>query len=207
MLVTIARQYAAGGSEVARLLAESLGWSLVDNDFVDQVAERAGLAPEDVAAWEERVPSFVERFARSTAMASPELFMPVTAEIEEFTESKLVKITRQLVSELAAEGRIVMVGRATPAMLAHEADCLHARMVAPRPFRIDRAIKVHGVPEKQAAHTVDERDRNRSRYLREYYDVDWADPANYDMTLNTETLGFEGAAELLVTRCRSLGWS
>ena len=46
MLITISRRYGAGGSEVARLVADSLGWRVVDNAFVDAVAERAGLPPD-----------------------------------------------------------------------------------------------------------------------------------------------------------------
>ena len=49
MIITISRQFGAGGSEVARRVAEALDWRLVDNDLVDRVAERAGLPPEEVA--------------------------------------------------------------------------------------------------------------------------------------------------------------
>jgi hypothetical protein len=61
MVITISRQYGAGGSEVARLIAARLGWSVVDNEIIDRVAERAGLSPVDVARQEERAPSFIER--------------------------------------------------------------------------------------------------------------------------------------------------
>src|SRR5262249_25582825 len=74
MLITIARQYGAGGSEVARRVAGALEWRVVDNELVEQVAARAGLQPEDVAELEERVPTFVERLARTLAAATPELF-------------------------------------------------------------------------------------------------------------------------------------
>ena len=43
MLVTISREYGAGGSSLARLVSERLGWQLVDNQLVDKVAARAGL--------------------------------------------------------------------------------------------------------------------------------------------------------------------
>ncbi len=50
MIITLSRQYGAGGSEVARLVATGLGWGVVDNEIVDLVASRAGLAPEIIAA-------------------------------------------------------------------------------------------------------------------------------------------------------------
>ena len=54
----------------------ALGWRVVDNELVEQVAARAGLPPEDVAEREERVPTFVERLARTLAAATPEVFPP-----------------------------------------------------------------------------------------------------------------------------------
>ena len=206
MLITVGRNCAAGGSEVARLTAEKLGWSLVDDAFVFRVAERAGMTLEEVASGEERVPSFVERFARSTALASPELFLAAGSDLGEFPGEKIVRITRKLVVELAAEGKMVLVGRASPAMIAHDTECIHARIVAPRDFRIERAITAHGIDRAKAAAYTDERDSNRRRYLREYFDMDWDDPTNYDMVLNTATLGFEGAADLIVAWARNLGW-
>ena len=49
MFITLSRQYAAGGSEIARMVAEDLGWTVVDNAFVDQLSERSGFDAEEVA--------------------------------------------------------------------------------------------------------------------------------------------------------------
>ncbi|MEE8313700.1 MAG: cytidylate kinase-like family protein [Myxococcota bacterium] len=207
MLITLSRQYASGGSEVARLVAEALGWTVVDDDFVREVAQRAGLPPEEVALLEERAPTFLERFARSTALASPELFMPATGGIEEFDEDKLIKITRSLVAELAHEGRVVMVGRAAAAVLEREQDAMHVQLVAPRSVRVQTAIERLGIDPKEAPRMVDERDRNRERYHKEYYERDWADATNYHMVLNTALLGYDGAANLIAAHARALGWA
>ena len=207
MLITLSRQYASGGSEVARLVAEALGWTVVDDDFVREVAQRAGLPPEEVALLEERAPTFLERFARSTALASPELFMPATGGIEEFDEDKLIKITRSLVAELAHEGRVVMVGRAAAAVLEHEHDAMHVQLVASRSVRVQTAIERLGIDPEEAPRMVDERDRNRERYHKEYYERDWADATNYHMVLNTALLGYDGAANLIAAHARALGWA
>ena len=49
-VITVSRQYGAGGSLVARLVAERLGWTVIDNEFVGEVAKRAGLPPDEIAA-------------------------------------------------------------------------------------------------------------------------------------------------------------
>lgn len=206
MLITISRQYGAGGSPVAKIVADALGWQVVDNQLVERVAERAGVSPEEVAEREERAPSFIERLARLTALELPELFLPTADAIEEFGESHLVKITRTLVEEIAQEGRCVLVGRACAAVLARSADTLHVRLVADSAFRQQIAIETLGIDPAEAARVVDERDANRARYHREYYDRDCNDPVHYDMVLNTGRLGFDGAAELIVCRAHTLGW-
>ena len=206
MLITISRQFAAGGSQIARRVAEELGWRLIDDELVDRVAERAGVSREEVAALEERAPSFIERLARLTALELPELFLPTAEAIQEFGESHLVKITRALVEEIAAEGRCVVVGRASAAVLARTANTLHVRLVAPLDLRVRTATERLGLDPAEAPRLVEERDANRARYHREYYDRDWNDPVNYDMVLNTGRLGFDGAARAIVGRARAVGW-
>lgn len=207
MLITISRQFGAGGSQVASLVARELAWKLIDDELVDRVAERAGVSREEVAAREERAPSFIERLARLTALELPELFLPSAEAIQEFGEAHLVRITRALVEEIAAEGRCVVVGRASAAVLARSADTLHVRLVAPLEIRIRTATERLGLDPGEAPRIVEERDQNRARYHREYYERDSNDPVHYDMVLNTGRLGFEGAAGVIVARARALSWA
>jgi len=208
MLITISRQYGAGGSAVAAKVAEALGWRVVDNELVQRVAVRAGLAPEDVAVREERVPTFIERLAQTVVAATPELLVPPAAggTVDALSEPDLVRITERVVQEIAAEGRVVVVGRAAPAVLARQTDALHVRVVAPRVHRIQVAAERLATSREEAARVLDTTDKMRARYHREYYDRDWSDPVNYHMVLNTGTLGVDGAAGVIVGRARGLGW-
>jgi cytidylate kinase len=206
MLITISRQYGAGGSEVARLVAERLGWSVVDNEIVDRVARRAGLAPEVVAAQDERSPGFVERLARALANSSQEYPVPELGVAVRAEEPSLVQLTEMVVKEVATEGRVVLVGRAAPAVLGLAYPAIHVKIVAPRPFRIRLAAESEHLDPAEAERIMDETDKQRARYHREHYKRDWNDPANFHMVLNTGLLGLEGAADVIVARARALGW-
>src|SRR4051812_22493859 len=120
MLITISRQYGAGGSEVARRVAAALGWRVLDNELIEEVGRRAGVPAEQVAEREERGPSFVERLARTLAASTPELLpRPVPGgTLPKLQERDLVRLTESVVEEAAAKGRLVLVGRAAPAVLA-----------------------------------------------------------------------------------------
>lgn len=199
MLITISRQYGAGGSLVAQRVAEQLGWRVMDNELVEWVAAEAGLAPEDVARREERAPGFVQRLARALVAGTPEagpgpaLAVPVAG----LAEPDLVRVTERVVAQVAAEGRVVLVGRAAAAVLATEREALHVRVVASREYRIRVAAERLAVSPEEAARITDDTDKNRARYHREYYKREWADPVGYHMTLNTETLGLDGAARVI----------
>ncbi len=208
MLITISRQYGAGGSAVAAKVAAALGWRVVDNELVERVAQRAGLAPEDVATREERVPTFVERLAQTIVAATPELVVPPEAggTVPSLSEADLVRITERVVEEIAQEGRVVLVGRAAPAVLARERDALHVKLVAPRDWRIQVAAERLGLPPEEAARVLDDTDKARARYHREYYQRDWADPVNYHIVINTGAVGLAGAVEIVVGRAEALGW-
>ena len=161
-----------------------------------------------MAEREERVPTFAERLSRTLAAATPELFpLPRSGgTISPLEEADLVRITETVVAEAAERGKVVLVGRAAPAVLARRTDALHVRVVASKAHRIDVAATRLGVPHARAVELLEEHDRMRGRYHREYYQRDWNDPVNYHMVLNTETLGMQGAADVIVDRARRSGW-
>lgn len=206
-LVTITRQYASGGSDVALLAAQELGWALIDNEFVEEVARRAGLPADEVAQREERAPGLLERLARTLAVASPEMFITTAGvpRVEE-DESTLVKVTERVIREAAALGRAVLVGRGAQAVLAQRDSALHVYVVAPKPWRVKLAVERLGVDPARAERVVDEIDQQRDHYVKTYYGRARQDLGNYDVVLNTERLGVDGAAALLVAEVQRRHW-
>ena len=98
------------------------------------------------------------------------------------------------------------MGRAAPAVLARRTDALHVRVVASKAHRIGGGRQAAGVPHAKAEELLEENDRMRDGTIEQYYQRDWHDAANYHMVLNTEALGMQGAADVIVDRARRLGW-
>ena len=206
-VITVTRQYASGGSEVARSAATTLGWTLIDNEFVDEVARRAGLPPDEVAQLEERAPGLLERLARTLAVASPEMFIAqASVPRVEQDEATLVKVTERVIGEAAAHGRAVLVGRGAQAVLAQRPDALHVYVVAGREWRMRLAVERLGVDPASVAKVLDETDRQRDHYVKTHYRRARPDPVNYDLVVNAEKLGIEGAAGLIVAEAKRRGW-
>ncbi|MGH7645738.1 MAG: AAA family ATPase [Gemmatimonadales bacterium] len=207
-VITITRQYASGGSEIAQLVGRALQWTVIDNEFVDEVARRAGLPPDEVAQREERAPGLLERLARTLAVASPEMFITTAGvpRVEE-DEATIVRVTERVIREAAHEGRVVLVGRGAQALLAQREDALHVYVVASKPWRGRLAIERLGVNPAEVDRVVDETDHQRDRYVKTAYGRARQDPIHYDMVLNAERLGIEGAAALVIADARRRGWS
>jgi cytidylate kinase len=209
-VVTVTRQFGAGGSLVAKLVAQALDWTVIDNEFVDEVAARAGLRPEEVALREERAPSLIERLARALATASPEVFIPAaTTAGPEPDEERIVRVTERVIAEAAQHGRAVVVGRGAQFVLAsvRQEPHLHAYVVAPREVRCRVLAARLGVDLAEAERRADATEATRDRYVERWYGRKRQDPANYHLVLNTAWLGYDGAADLIVSAVRRRGWA
>lgn len=202
-IITVSRMYGSGGSEVAARIARALGWNLLDNVFVDAVAERLGITRDEVEAREERVPTLVQRLAATLALGAPEI-LPGPADTPlPPSEARLVEVTERVITEAVGHGDAVLVGRGAQSVLAARADVLHVFCYAPRAALVARAAARLQVSEHEAGRVVDETNRQREHYVRTYWRRAWLAPENYHLCLNTDWLGLDGAADVVVRLART----
>jgi cytidylate kinase len=203
MIITISRMFGSGGSEVAERVARALGWTLLDNAVVDEVAERLGVSRSEVSSLEERVPSLAERIATTMAMSAPELAVPVAdASIMVTTETRIVDVTKEVMQEAVKQGNAVLVGRGAQAMLADRPDALHVFCYAQKKFLVQYAIAHRGVNPANGEHEVDKMNKQREQYVRRHWGRDWRAFENYHLCLDTGRLGMDAAADIVVRVAR-----
>ena len=203
-IITISRMYGSGGSEVAARVAEQLGWSLLDNAFVDAVAERLGVSASEIQAREERTPSLVERLASALAVASPEILPPPTEQVPP-SEERLADVTRRIIEEAVARGNAVLVGRGAQSVLARRAGVLHVFCYAPRDALARRVAERLRLSIADAEKKVDEINKQREQYVRTAFKRSWRAHDNYHLAINTEWLGIEGTAQLIISAAQRMG--
>lgn len=202
-IVTVSRLYGSGGSEVAARVASSLGWSLLDNAVVDAVASRLGVTRDSVAAREERVPSLVERLVETMALGSQDWAGALSGGGKRNpTDAQLIEVTRHIVDEAIARGPAVIVGRGAQLMLAERSDALHVFCHAPRSSLISRSMTRDRISEEEAANVVDDTNSHREQWVRRHWSREWLEPSNYHLSVNTESLGIAGAADVIVAAAR-----
>jgi hypothetical protein len=201
-VITISRMYGSGGSEVAQRVSAALGWSLLDNDIVDAIAERSGLTRAEVSAQDERVPSLVERLASALSLGSPEMLPPVPTGPVETTEERVIAVTQRVIEEAVQAGPAVFVGRGAQCLMAEREDTLHVFCYAPRAALRKYAMDTFKVGQDEADKMVAEQNKQREQYVRRHWNRNWLAHENYHLCLNTAWLGLDGAAALVVETAR-----
>ena len=203
-IVTISRQYASGGGEVAETVARRLGADLVDRQFVDDVAQRLGVPGEVVLEKDERGESLVTRLARSLRLSYPDLAMPPEMTTALFTDYQDVEdlpyaqVIEQVIRESARSGNAVIVGRGGAFILKDEPRTLHVHTYAALSHRVETAMRRHGSDRAAAERLVQETDRERARYVKNLFKADWESLRHYHVLADTGRLGIPTVVDLIV---------
>lgn len=89
------------------------------------------------------------------------------------------------------------MGRCADYILWGKADCLRVFIHADMDFRAKRIVEVYGEREASPEQRLKEKDKRRAAYHRFYTDMKWGHAQNYDLTLNSGTLGIDRCVELI----------
>lgn len=196
-VVAISRLYGGGGGEVAARLARHLGWRLIDHEVVVRVAHLLGITQEEAEARDEQVEGWLGRVLSSMALAYPDMSghapLPPHMQTVRYKEA-----LRSVIMAAADEGNAVIVGRAGQVLLHDQRDVLRVLVVAPLHARLRYVQRREGLDEAGARRRIEQKDRDRDRFLQEHYGVRAADPLLYDLTINTEFLTLDDAVELIL---------
>jgi cytidylate kinase len=201
-VITISRMFGSGGSDVAARVAGALGWTLVDNGFIEGVAGRLGTTPAAVEAIEERVPTLAERIADAFALGSPEVVSASLTTPLPPTEERLLEVTRRMIDDTLARGPAVLVGRGAQAFLESREDALHILCCAPSFALVARVAEREHISREEAEALVKEKNRQRAQYVKRHWSREWLAPEHYHLCINTAWLGIETAVELVLVVAR-----
>ena len=186
-IITIGREFGAGGRELGRRLARELGIAFYDRDIILRTAKAsAHLTPDQVRQWDEKVP-LEFGFTQS-------LFNFYSRPLSEELWDAQVKAIR----ELANKESCVIVGRNADYILREYDHCLRVFVYADRSWRLLRIRRdLPDTPLSILESEMDTADRARRTYCEKMTGRAYGDCRNYDLTLCTSSLGMEKAYQLL----------
>ena len=192
--IVIDREYGSGGREVARILSEKLGMEFYDGNLLVLAGQEYGINLGTLQQYDEKgVGSVLHDFAMLSGPAYGGVINEAPFEV--------FSAQSRLVQQLVAKKPCIFLGRCTAHILKTEAHVpfIHVFIYASNmEDRIERARTVDGVDEKHIEAYIKRKDNQRKNYNKFFTDKAWDDPSNYDMMLNTSTLGYRGAAEAIM---------
>lgn len=183
-IITISRQVAALGDEIADALAKKMGYKFVDRKYIEKRIVELGFPEEKMKKYDERKPGF---------------FASLVKDRDEYLD-----YLQTAILETAKDGNCVLIGRGAFVVLENVPNLIAVRFVAKDEIREDRLMKEFDWNKKQAQGRISESDENRKGFHKNFFNIDPDDPSNYHLTLNTGLLDVEESSDAIANLCKSL---
>jgi cytidylate kinase len=181
-IITVEREYGAGGTLIAEKLAERLGWKLWDQALTAEIARLAEVDQASVQRLDERCDSLFYRLMKVYMRGSFERSLPLKG-LDHFDADSMVAFMQRVMEQAAAEGKCVIVGRGATYFLRDREDAFHVFIFAPWEEKI-RRVRATGKSEAEAIELVTTIDRERATFIQKYYGKEWPTRQLYHMMIN-----------------------
>ena len=185
-VLTISREMGSQGDSIAKQVAQSLDYHLVDKEFIGRVLSQYGLV--EFGKEYEALTSFWDQFNAQ----------------REKRRDVMVKMLNRVIRAVAQHGNVVILGRSGFAVLGDFADVLNIRIWAPLPTRIKRVMEQQKITAFQAEDLIEESDQIRYSFVKSFYGVQWQDASRFDMIVNTSKISSYSTVLWLVEAARLL---
>ena len=202
LIITIARQYGSGGREIGEKIAAALGIPLYDKEIIKDVAAQGELHVDVIKKSEETA---ANSLLYTLAMGSNVFGASMAFGYKMPLNDKLFILQSEVIKEYAKEESCVIIGRCADYVLRDEDKLFRIFVYADLDHRQSRIAAKH--PEIKPAQIIDvinKTDKRRSSYYNFYTGNKWGKYDNYDIAINSSTLGIEGAADLIVASVKRM---
>lgn len=189
--VTIEREYGSGGTEIAQKLSEKCSFPCYGAQIMEKAAEKLHITPDEAQRYEEKITnSFLFSVYVMGQIESGNLNgLPM--------ESRLYVEEHSAITDFAKTGRAIFVGHCASEALKEESGVLRVFIRANDDFKHSRMLSEYGIDEKDADAVCRRFNKKRATYYTFNTSKAWNDPANYDMVLDSSTLGIDGCVNAI----------
>jgi len=186
----VSREAGSGAGTIGRMVGTRLDWKVFDHELLEAIAGRMELGTDEVRVFDELAPSVVQDW-----------ILPLREEHYAPQEAYLDHLAK-LVEAIGRAGDSIILGRGAGFLLPRS-ETLSVRVVAPLKVRAARLAERMGVSLRTARRAAIDLDRRRAHFVRTMHRYDANDPHNYDLVLDSESLGLPMVAEILVATIES----
>lgn len=192
-VITIGREFGSGGREVARRLAEELGYEYYDNEIIMEIAKHTALS---------------EEYVKQIIESEPHSLYPITightiSYIDNYAQQRIQSVysaQSKILKELAEKSNCIIVGRCADYILRDYHPYrifVHASLESKVKRCISRNNEAHNYTEKEIKKYIKKIDKQRAKYYSHYTDQKWGAKENYDLCINTTNLVIKDVVEVI----------
>ncbi len=190
LVITISRQYGSGGLEIGQKVAKQLDFDLYDRAIFENAASEADIEPQEAAAREQNIST--ARLLESLILSND---IPKGTILS--TDDKLFVAQSRFIRNVAQQGSCVVIGRCADYVLRGRKNLIRVFILSDGDFAAKRIAKKDNLSEQAAIAKIDEVNTARANHYLKYTNRHWGDAANYDIVLNTSSLGVDEAADII----------
>lgn len=194
VVITIGRQFGAGGRELGKRLAEAMGIAYYDKELLAMEAKNSGLSEEFLQQQDEKQ---VHSLLFSLVMGTRNLTGKPT--LEEMVDSA----QREAILSAAEQGSCIIVGRYADAVLPRER-IFRVFVAAEEEQRVQRICARDGIGRQEAKEKMSRIDRSRAYYYEYHTQKKWGYAQNYDLCINLSKISMDQAVQMILQQVRSL---
>ncbi|MGI9537042.1 MAG: AAA family ATPase [Desulfocapsaceae bacterium] len=197
-VITIARQFGAGGKTLGTMVAEKLGYVLIDEQIVEMVAREADVSAEwvDSIAQETGSEGLVKRLVRKIGPFGKGYVETAMEERPGYINGDLyISILHKVLPVIASRDDVVIIGRGGQYILADRPDTFHFLMIANIENRIHFMMDHYNIDRKKAQLVIDKQNKRRIHLYRHFGRTDYEQPDHYHMVFNMNFLELDDAVQ------------
>ena len=194
IIITIARQFGSGGHEIGRRLAKRLNVPLYDKELITHAAQESGLSEEVLHYFDEK-PTNSLLYSLSTGAYSVAEGGVVNYSLP--VNQQVFQAQFDAIRSVAEKSSCVIVGRCADYVLENHEGLVSIFVHADLNDRMERVAEYDRITLPEAKNRIIKSDKRRASYYNFYSGKKWGVAGTYDLCINTSTVGFDNAVELI----------
>ena len=198
-VITISRQYGAGGKTLGKMVATELDYEFADSEIIAKVAEMANVSTHWVQTVENEAGGKLSRFV-SRMVSRPLVDKILKGERGYIDETIYLDYLALIIAQIADEGDVVILGRGSQYILDDHPEAFHILMIDEFENRVRFMQKNYDLSERRATRLIRGEDKRRKTLYQKLGKTDYDDPFLYHLVLNMSKLTLEEAKRIVCNR-------
>lgn len=193
-VITISREFGSGGREIGIAVAKALGIKFYDKELISLAAKESGIDP---ALFEQIDEQAANSLLYSLSMGLFTLGQTGFSPRDQISVNDQLYLLQHEIIKKLAEEPCVIVGRCADYILRERTNCINVFIHADLEYRVERAVRLHGIPEVRGEAVVRKTDKTRANYYQFYTENKWGLADNYHLCVNSGKITKQKAVDVI----------